>query len=366
MSPLSLVAAPTRADFILASLWEGGHGARLMAHFRTGAKLPDGCLEAYLDFAAGEGRSVAAREEDDANAHGARLVTPLCPDYPDGLQGAVVLRVRGQLPRGPCLAIVGTRKADRYGRDVATRIAQAASARGVAVISGGAFGVDAAAHEGALASGGQTVVVLGSGLAHASPREHAALFDRVREAGAVVSAMPMQANAARHTFVVRNAHIAGLALATVVVQAGALSGALHTARFAKAAGRPVYAVPGPIDAPLHAGCHALIRRGAHLLTRADSWAVGVLDPGLGVDKSENAHGNALVSSAGLVEPSRGNQLWLASGAEPVSLAELARAAGLTIGEASSAALELELAGHFVSSAGGRFSRSTPQSSRVRI
>ncbi|MCA9711880.1 MAG: DNA-processing protein DprA, partial [Myxococcales bacterium] len=137
------------------------------------------------------------------------------------------LRVLGHLPAAPGLAIVGARGADPYGLELAGRVARAAAERGVSVISGGAFGVDAAAHEAALAAGGHTTVVLGSGLDRPAPATHRGLFRRVLAAGgAVTSPFPCGQGAARWTFPRRNPWIAGLARAVVVVQAGLASGTL--------------------------------------------------------------------------------------------------------------------------------------------
>ncbi|MEZ4472898.1 MAG: DNA-processing protein DprA [bacterium] len=254
------------------------------------------------------------------------------------------LRVMGSLPPAPGLAIVGARGADPYGLELAGRIARAAVERGVWVISGGAFGVDAAAHEAALATGGSTVAVLGAGLDRPAPASHRGLFRRILDAGGgVASPFPCGQGAARWTFPRRNPWIAGLARAVVVVQAGLGSGTLHTARAALASQTPVFVVPGPFDSPLHAGCHALVAEGARLLTAVDGWC----------DEARPAERVAR-------SPAFGQALWRACATEARPLAELAAAAGLTAGEAMAQATALELAGWLRSAPGGRYARAQPE------
>ena len=310
-------------------------------------------------LAEGAAEAVAAEQAHLANLC-ARAVTPLDADWPADLPPLGVLRVRGDVPNGPRVAIVGSRKADRYGRDVVERAAKAAALAGVCVVSGGALGTDGCAHKAALDAGGRTLVVLGSGLQHPAPRTHLPLFERAAATGAVVSPFPCALPPSPFTFPRRNAWIAGLCRLTLVGQASADSGALHTARAATALGRPVYALPGPIDSPLHGGAHALLEQGARVLSRPDVWLADAVLSADGVDKSRTARTIAARESAVQNgEPAFGLSLWRAAGAEPVPLATLAVAAGLPVGEAAAAALALELAGWLRAAPGGRFSRTTP-------
>ena len=201
-----------------------------------------------------------------------------CPAPPEGWEEA--LRRRRLWPwvppagAGPVLlvrgaasvdgvAVVGARAADAYGLAVARRVAEDAVELGAAVVSGGAEGCDAAAHEGALAAGGRTVVVLGGGHDHVYPRGHGELFARVEAAaGGVVSAYWPGVPVARHRFVARNGVIAGLARVVVVVRAAVRSGSLGTADAAVALGRVVMAVPGDVGEALSGGPHLLLERGA--------------------------------------------------------------------------------------------------------
>jgi DNA processing protein len=317
---------------------------------------------AWRAFLEGPAAEAVARERDTLEALGARAVTPLCAEWPDALPPEGVLRVRGTLGPGPGprVALVGSRQADRYGRDVTERAARAAAAAGVMVVSGGALGTDGYAHEACLSAGGETIVVLGSGLSHPSPATHAGLFERAARQGAVVSPFPCGVAPSRFTFPKRNAWIAGLSAVTVVLQAGENSGALHTARAARDLGRPVYALPGPIDSPLQQGAHALLASGAKVLVRPDAWRAELPFLSVGVDKSPSARTIAARATADPdAVPPFGLVLWRAAGAEPVPLASLAQEAGLSAGDAAALALQLELAGWLRAEPGGRFARTSP-------
>ena len=139
----------------------------------------------------------------------------------------------------------------------------------MAVVSGGAYGIDGAAHRAALAADGPTVAVLAGGVDVPYPAGHSALLHRIATHGLVVSEYPPGLRPARHRFLTRNRLVAAFGGATVVVEAGLRSGAASTAAWAEALGRPVCAVPGPVTSSASAGCHVLVRNGAHLVTRAD-------------------------------------------------------------------------------------------------
>ncbi|KWX67363.1 DNA-processing protein DprA [Mycobacterium sp. NAZ190054] len=166
-------------------------------------------------------------------------------------------------------AIVGTRAATPYGEYVASDFAAGLVERDVAVVSGGAYGIDGAAHRAALASDGETVAVLATGLDVPYPAGHSALLHRVGRHGLLVSEYPPGTRPTRRQFLTRNRLVAALARATVVVEAGVRSGAANTAAWADALGRPVCAVPGPITSSSSAGCHELIvNEKARLVSRA--------------------------------------------------------------------------------------------------
>jgi DNA processing protein len=173
------------------------------------------------------------------------------------------LWVRGRLSvHDSCeraVAVVGTRAATDYGLQVAGDLGAGLAERGWTVMSGLAFGIDAAAHRGALASGGVTAAVLACGVDVAYPRAHRALYDQIVEAGLVLSEHPPGAAPQRARFLVRNRLIAALSAGTVVVEAAPRSGARSTARHAGELFRQVMAVPGPVTSTLSAGCHQLLR-----------------------------------------------------------------------------------------------------------
>lgn len=199
---------------------------------------------------------------------GLRLVVPGDPEWPTQLDDLgparpLLLWLRGSADlRYACLgsvAIVGARAATGYGQHVALEMAAALTERGPGIVSGGAFGVDAAAHRGALAADGVTVAVLASGLNVAYPRGHHDLFQSVAAQGVLVSECPPDQEPTRPGFLVRNRIIAALSRGTVVVEAALRSGALNTARHARELCRPVMAVPGPVTSDQSAGCHELLR-----------------------------------------------------------------------------------------------------------
>jgi len=194
---------------------------------------------------------------------GSREARRLGPETPS------LLFVQGDpRPRGPSVAVVGTRRPDLYGLVVARTLARVISGAGVRVVSGGALGVDAEAHRGALEGPGGTTVVLAGGLARPHPPSHRPLFREVlwHRAGALVSEAPMSAPAVPSSFPRRNRLIAAMVDAVVVVQAGVPSGALQTAEWARRLGVDVYAVPGDVWYERSDGCHALLRAGARPLT----------------------------------------------------------------------------------------------------
>jgi DNA processing protein len=166
-------------------------------------------------------------------------------------------------------AIVGTRAATAYGELVAADLAAGLAEHDVAVVSGGAYGIDGTAHRAALASDGTTVAVLAGGIDICYPAGHSALLHRIAGHGLLVTEYPPGVRPARHRFLTRNRLVAALAGATVVVEAGLRSGAARTAAWARLLGRPVAAVPGPVTSAASAGCHVLLRGGAELVTRAD-------------------------------------------------------------------------------------------------
>jgi len=201
---------------------------------------------------------------------GCHIVTQDDAEYPPSLREIydppVVLYVKGSLTAADknSVAIVGSRQTTHYGIETARKLGYQLAYTGVTVVSGGARGIDTAAHQGALSAKGRTVAILGTAINIVFPPENAELFERIAASGAVISQWPFNRNGDRQTFAIRNRIVAGMTLGTVVVEANMTSGALITANFAIEYGRQVFAVPGRIDSPRSKGCHDLIKKGAKL------------------------------------------------------------------------------------------------------
>ena len=197
---------------------------------------------------------------------GGQFITPEDSDWPNQLEDLVAppiaLIIRGQrdalLSLEKSVAIVGTRNPTSYGIRVAGDLAASACDHDFAVVSGGAYGIDTAAHKGALAAEGVTVAVLGGGINSLYPSGNARLFQEIKETGLLISEAMPDVPAQPYRFLVRNRLIAALSKTTVVVEAAFRSGSIRTARDAAEILRPVFAVPGPITSPLSDGCHRLI------------------------------------------------------------------------------------------------------------
>ena len=183
----------------------------------------------------------------------------------------LVLYVKGELTAKDknAVAMVGSRQTTHYGIETARKLAYQLAYVGVTVVSGGARGIDTAAHQGALSAKGRTVAVLGTGINLIAPPENADLFKRIAENGAVITQFPFNRAADKQSFPIRNRIVAGMTLGTVVVEADMHSGALITSNFATEYGRQVFAVPGRIDSPRSKGCHDLIKKGAKLCEGAE-------------------------------------------------------------------------------------------------
>jgi len=207
--------------------------------------------------------------------YGCHVLISADEDYPELLRQIydppLVLYVKGRLTAKDknAVAMVGSRLTTHYGQEVARKLAYQLAYVGVTVVSGGARGIDTAAHQGALTAKGRTVAVLGTGINLIFPAENGALFERIAESGAVITQFPFNRKADKQSFPIRNRIVAGMTLGTVVVEANLTSGALITANMAVEQGRQVFAVPGRIDSPRSKGCHELIKKGAKLCEGAE-------------------------------------------------------------------------------------------------
>jgi len=257
----------------------------------------------------------------------------------------------------PAVAVVGSRSASAGGCENARRFAAALAGAGVAIASGMAAGIDAAAHQAALAApGGTTIAVLGTGPDLAYPPRHAGLRERIAAAGAVVSEHPPGTAGRAWHFPARNRIIAGLSLGTLVVEAALRSGALITARLAAEAGREVFAIPGSIHQPQARGCHRLIRDGAQLVETPAEVLVGIaplaarLAVSLGTATPDEplpgrVPGDPATPPSG--SDAHHHRLWKALGHDPTPMDILVERTGLTPAVLSSMLLAMELDGRVV-------------------
>lgn len=295
-------------------------------------------------------QKVLERELKLIEEHDVKILSYFDKDYPANLKEIydppVILYVKGGLvPEDRySIAVVGSRRASRYGLETAQRIGFELSARGLTVVSGLARGIDAAGHKGALKAKGRTIAVLGSGLANTYPPEHQGLADEITENGAVVSEFPMACEPYKDNFPRRNRIISGLSLGVIVVEAAKNSGALITTDFALEQGRELFAVPGQARAVTSSGTNALIRQGAKLVESADD----VIEELSDVIKG---HIKSAASAAGTVElpAARGlndseERIFKALSDAPVSVDEIIDETELPAGEALNCLTRLEIRG----------------------
>ncbi len=267
----------------------------------------------------------------------------------------ILLYAKGDLTllRRPALAVVGARSATAQGTDNARAFARALAEAGLAIVSGLALGIDAAAHQGALdAQGGATIAVIGTGADRIYPARNQALAHAIAERGLMLSEFPLGTPPRPHNFPRRNRLIAGLARGVLVVEAALGSGSLITARLAADSGREVFAIPGSIHSPLSRGCHRLIRDGAKLV----EMATDILEE-LQLDGSAMARPTeppAVTAPAADDDPAAA--LLANLGHDPVDLDTLAARSGLTVDALYAILLPMELDGRIARLPGGRFQR----------
>ncbi len=238
---------------------------------------PQGLCDDALAGALRRGASTPAAERELTAAASKGLI-PLPyfhPAYPALLRDLpdppAVLYAIGDvgLLGGPCVAMVGARQCSRYGFAAAYEIAAGLAAAGITVVSGLAFGIDRQAHLGGMSGPGRSVAVLGTGLDLVYPDANLDVWRELASGGAVVSEFAPGTPPQAQNFPIRNRIIAGLSLGVLVVEAAARSGSLITARLALEQGREVFALPGPVNLPTYAGCHALLNQGARLVQSAE-------------------------------------------------------------------------------------------------
>lgn len=259
-------------QYLLAAELPNRRAAALVREFRKAYENEPSAAPWMRSLTEAESARVAETRIDRfhrAMDHGARIVEP--HEYPTRLRDigdappAVFAWGDFASLQSRTIAIVGTRNASTYGKAVAQKFAEKLALAGLTIVSGGALGVDAAAHEGALVAKGKTVAVLAGGVDYIYPAQHGGLFQRIRGSGCLVSQFAAGSKPSRYRFVGRNHLIAGLSEAVLVVEAPASSGALITSHAAMEMGRQVFVVPANVDQVRFKGSHALIRDGATLV-----------------------------------------------------------------------------------------------------
>ncbi len=293
-----------------------------------------------------------------AGQPGNHILTLADAGYPQQLleiaDPPTLLYVRGNpaLLRRRGLAMVGARNATPLGMQTAEQFAKALAGRGLSIVSGLALGIDAAAHRGALAAGGDTVAVIGTGADRLYPARNKELALAIAERGAIVSEFPLGTPAVAHNFPRRNRIIAGLSRGVLVVEAAPESGSLITARLAGEQGREVLAIPGSIHSPLARGCHKLIKQGAKLVETAQD----VLEE-LG---SFDAPAAPLPSAPETIETpdAEDDPLLAAIGHDPCGLDDLVERTGLAADRLLPDLLMLELSGRIAALPGNQYQRLT--------
>jgi len=317
-----------------------------------------GKSEAVNSILAGPETESFQTELDWLDQPGHHLLVWSDADYPPLLREIadppVLLHVMGnrQVLSSPQVAIVGSRNPSPMGRENAQAFARSLAGAGLTITSGLALGVDGAAHRAALAAGGMTIAVTGTGLDRVYPARHRDLAHEIVERGALVSEFALGTPPLPENFPIRNRIISGLSLGTVVVEAALQSGSLITARLATEQGREVFAIPGSIHSPLARGCHRLIRQGAKLVETAQD-ILEELAPLVNFTQTEAAAPAGGTQASG--PPDRkARQILTAFGHDTASIDQLVTRSGLTADVVSSILLQLELAGLVAPCGDGRY------------
>lgn len=306
----------------------------------------------------------SARDLDVADRIGARLITrddPEWPGWPLMALGQADTAARGGEPialwvRGPGrldemaatgVALIGSRAASSYGEHVTATLASGLALDGRAVVSGGAYGIDGAAHRAALASGGPTIAVMACGIDRDYPAGHARLLAEIAASGLVVSEYPPGTTAAKHRFLTRNRLVAAMATAVVVVEAGRRSGAANTAAWARKLGRPLGAVPGPVTSATSVGCHRLIADDLAVLVTDVKSILALADP----DPTLDTVRGATRATDDLSDDEKRVHDAI-PGHGTVTIEEIAFAAGLELGPVRTALARMDVAGLVMNTNGG--------------
>jgi DNA processing protein len=338
---------------------------RLLRAFSSAEQVfgaPEGALKEVEGISDGRAGAITGfgditgfeRGISKARAEGISIIAAGTEGYPRPLEALgedspLILYIRGgwRDEDRHALAIVGSRNATGYGLRMTARVAEELGARGITIVSGMAMGIDAEAHSSAMASGGRTLAVLGSGVDVAYPASNRALMKKVEKQGALISEFAPGARGHKLNFPVRNRLISALSLGVLVVEAAKKSGSLITAGHAMDQGRPVFAVPGNADSANSEGTNELIRKGARVLT----------EPGQVLDElAPMLEGFISRDAVRLLPDLSPDEEALVAGMsrEPVHIDELSRSSGLPVSRALALLMGLELKGAIRQTEGKRF------------
>ncbi|MDN5924493.1 MAG: DNA-processing protein DprA [Xanthomonadales bacterium] len=348
-----LLDAHQSASAAVAAILGGHASPNVSSAARAWLRHPDAkCIDADLAWLDEPGHHLLRCTEADF---------PPQLDNIDAAPAALFIAGDASLLLRPQVAIVGARGASAQGLADAREFARQFAHAGLVVTSGMADGIDGAAHQSTLEAGGLSIGVLGTGVDRVYPRKHRDLAQALAEHGALVSELPLGTGARASHFPQRNRLIAGLSLATVVIEAGLRSGSLITARQAAEQGREVFVLPGSVHSPLKSGCHRLIRDGARLVEDAHEVleALGPAAQALGIAlaaRLDAADDHPGPIPAATVPDGPQQQLLAALGHDPSTLDELALRTGLSASSLSAMLLLLELDGRVASQPGNHFQR----------
>ncbi|HKV23274.1 MAG TPA: DNA-processing protein DprA [Candidatus Acidoferrum sp.] len=293
-----------------------------------------------------------------------RLINWTEPEYPQSLlqiyDPPVLLYVRGnpEVLNFPSLSVVGTRKPTLYGTQMAERLGRELASRGLVIVSGLARGIDAIAHQGAMAANGRAIGVLGTGIDVCYPKENKKLYEKVLERGAILSEFSLHTHPAPENFPVRNRIVAGMPLGVIVVEGAQYSGSLITARLAMEFGREVFGVPGNVTQPVSFAPNQLIKQGAKLVTNADDVVEELPTPvraALVKPEQPEAEQRNLLLAASLT-PVEKKIYELLHADESIHIDEIVEQSGLNSSEVLATLFDLEMKGIVRQMPGKQFSK----------
>jgi DNA processing protein len=357
---LNMIPGVGGATFRRLVKFFGSPGAALSASLRDLSKIR-GLTPAVCQSIVEHRDSISIdRELDIIERHGCQVITIQDESYPANLKAIYdppqVLYVKGDLLPTDSLAVsvVGTRTASSYGKMAAEKISNHLAARNVTVISGMAYGIDAAAHKGALSAGGRTIAIMGNGLDIVYPSRNASLLEKIIGSGAAISEFPMGTPPLKNNFPRRNRVISGLSLGTLVVEAPKRSGALITAYYALDQGREVFAVPGQIFSEMSGGTHDLIKQGAKLVESVDDILDELPSYALQPVTEEDVRIEEERMELQLSEEEKA--VWKVIGSSLIHIDDVSRQSALPPYKVSAALVMLELKGLVQQSAGKMFAR----------